>query len=292
MGQLNQRGGVCIPGAMATHEELTYDGESRADIPALVKQFRSGSLDVAQNAGATLTLIVMKSEEYMEAVAAQGDNITRTISGHLASGVEDLQHNAALLLGQLCRAGPSFRQAFAEDPVGVEALVYLVEQDRTGEAAGLMANVTWALRHFVMDERCNFSSEHRMRVLICLPSLLAATDNRVQTNANSLSWLLNQRSDVSFRRERSLAAIDALASLKTPTDVRTHKLQPASRRPAHSTSMLGAWKRKPAHSTTKLKDRKGKLAVQQLKYTTNEDRVAPSILTLATVAAVAQAAEG
>jgi len=184
----------------------------RIDVPALMTAIKSSDEVTAQNAGAMLGYYACNHEEHREAIAAQTENLIMPLAAHLISGKGGLVHNAALLLGQCLWSGTDFRQAFAKYRKGLQALITaLGDQD-----AGVVCNVTWALRHFVADGKCDMDTDLQQLTEQYLPTLLAHQDPRIQRNGLGLSQVLKQRQEhaVSIRRDKSMQAVQALTNIK------------------------------------------------------------------------------
>jgi len=160
-------------------------------------------------------------------VAAQMDNVTRTLSAHLRSSKTDLVHNAALLLGQLCRSGSEFRCDYAQDRVNVQCLLALLK--RKGDV-GLLCNTTFALRQLFADLHCQIHPEDRSALAAELPALVVHTDKRIQVNSAHLAFLVKQRPPPisTLSRDKSFQAVHALANLSTPTEAHASHILPGT----------------------------------------------------------------
>jgi len=184
----------------------------RIDVPSLMSAIKSQDEVNAQNAGAMMGYYACNHEEHREAIAAQTDNLIVPLTIHLASGKGGLVHNAALLLGQCLWSGTEFRQSFAQHRQGLEALIRALGD----EDAGVVCNVTWALRHFVADGKCQLHSDLHKLIESYIPRLLAHTDPRIQRNALGLGQVLQQRQALTtaIRRDKSMQAVQALTNIK------------------------------------------------------------------------------
>merc|ERR1711959_269403 len=97
----------------------------------------------------------------------------------------------------------------------MQTLVKLLDHK---EDAGLLCNVTWALRHLLADPECIISSEIRGCLASYLPSLLHHEDERIRANAHAISSALQHESNIrnvalTLRRDKSMAAVSALTEL-------------------------------------------------------------------------------
>jgi len=190
----------------------------RIDVPCLMRGLKSTDEVTAQNAGAMLGYHACSHEEHREAIAAQTENVIEPLTRHFASGNNGLIHNAALLLGQCLRTSTEFRQAFAQDQAGPRALVASLQDPD----AGVVANLTFAIRQLAGDECCHLSGEFLRLAAAALPTLLEHEDARIRQNAEGLSHLLRQRDidsqkATSLRRDKSMTAVQALANIAAPS---------------------------------------------------------------------------
>jgi len=192
---------------------MKLNPQARIDVPLLVRSLKSSDETVAQNAGGMLGYYACHNEEHREAIAAQQENVIEPLVAHLGAKKTGLVHNAALLLGQCLMFSTEFRQAFAaSDRRGPLALASALADADTG----LVCNVTWAIRHFVADEKCSLATEVRELLQRSLPSLVAHNDARIQKHAASLaSCLANRKAcETMVRRDSSMQAIQALTSIR------------------------------------------------------------------------------
>merc|ERR1711977_262644 len=163
-----------------------------------------------------LGVVSCRSEEYREAIAAQLESLHDTLVAHLASGESTLTHNAALLLGQCAACSSEFRQSFCKnEEKNMNTLVQLLGQK---DDAGLLCNVTWAVRHLVADPECIISSEIREHLASYLCRLLHHDDERIKANAHAIGSALQHEANIrnvalTLRRDKSMAAVSALTEL-------------------------------------------------------------------------------
>jgi len=203
--------------------------QQRVDVPLLLRAFKSSDLVTAQNGGAILGVVSCRSEEYREAIAAQLESLHDTLVAHLASGESTLTHNAALLLGQCAACSSEFRQSFCKnEEKNMNTLVQLLSQK---DDAGLLCNVTWAVRHLVADPECIISSEIREHLASYLCRLLHHDDERIKANAHAIGSALQHEANIrnvalTLRRDKSMAAVSALTELveESPHDSAVHAL--------------------------------------------------------------------
>jgi len=175
----------------------------------MVRSLRYGDEVTAQNAGAMLGFYACHNEEHREAIAAQLETIIEPLARHLSSGKNGLVHNAALLLGQCLMFSTEFRQTFATDSRGPRALILALGDPD----AGVLVNVTWAIRHFFSDERCKLSLQLVELAENSLPKLLAHQDARIKKHAAGLSMLVQQKKEA-LRRDNSMQAVKALTGMR------------------------------------------------------------------------------
>merc|ERR1712216_813639 len=178
---------------------------------------RSPDPVAAQNASGMLGY--MASDPDCCSAIARCDGVVEAVAAHLGSGVaptsRDMQHNAALLLGQLSRASVAFRRKFASNAKAMDALLSLLRLEDTDT----VVNVLWALRHLV-SEGLQRDTVIRATATASLKPLMESADERIVTSVEALQDVLRRpvpiQTDTSNSDEDEQAAVGLASILNTP----------------------------------------------------------------------------
>lgn len=159
-----------------------------------------------QNAAGVLAFLAISSSEGRKAIS-RVPGIAAALAHLIASHNVDLQHNAALLLGQLS-TGAEFRRAFGKQPNALSVLITRL----LSEDPDIQCNVAWALRQLVMDG-VHRETMVKARTSSSLRPLLSSEDERVKTNALALIEVLRRPPKIQTAVEQG--ALIGLASLSS-----------------------------------------------------------------------------
>jgi len=155
------------------------------NVKIMVEALTSDDMVKSQNAAGVLAYLAISSKDCLKAIS-RVDGIAEALALLIASENVDLQHNAALLLGQLS-TGVDFRRVLACQPNALSVLVArLMSPD-----ADIQCNVAWALRQLVLDG-VHRDSMIKLRTSSSLRPLLSSDDERVKANALALIEVLRR----------------------------------------------------------------------------------------------------
>merc|ERR1711939_8215 len=212
---------------------------------------RSPDPVAAQNASGMLGY--MASDPDCCSAIARCDGVVEAVAAHLGSGVaptsRDMQHNAALLLGQLSRASVAFRRKFASNAKAMDALLSLLRLEDTDT----VCNVLWALRHLV-SEGLQRDTVIRTTATTLLKPLMESDDERVVTSAEALQDVLRRpvpiqtdKNAASDEDEQAAAGLASILNTPPPTSSQTS--------PDSATEVAEANGAEPASSSSRRKHR-------------------------------------
>lgn len=139
-----------------------------------------------QNASGMLGFLASTRPDCCSAIA-RCDGVVEAVASHLGSASQDMQHNVALLLGQLARGSVAFRRSFSAHSEAMEALLSLLDC----EDSDTVCNILWGLRHLVV-EGIHRESAVRKRTAAIIKPLTQSTDERVATNAKAVADILHR----------------------------------------------------------------------------------------------------
>merc|ERR1712100_322264 len=172
----------------------------------MVQVLRGSDVSKTQNAAGVLAYLAISSAECRKAIS-RVNGIAEALALLISSDNVDLQHNAALLLGQLS-TGAEFRRSFAKQPHALSTLIARL----LSEDPDIQCNVAWALRQLVTDG-VHREAMIKARTSASLRPLLSSEDHRVKTNALALIEVL--RRPPKIQTEVEAGALVGLASLSS-----------------------------------------------------------------------------
>lgn len=178
------------------------------DVNVMVAALCGDDLVKCQNAAGVLAYLAISSKDCRKAISLV-DGVAEALAHLIASDNVDLQHNAALLLGQLS-TGADFRGIFASQPNALPTLIARL----TSEDPDIQCNVAWALRQLVMDGS-HREAMIKARTASSLRPLLSSPDERVKTNAHALIEILRRPPKIQTDTNREQGALVGLASLSS-----------------------------------------------------------------------------
>jgi len=176
------------------------------NVERMVAVLTGGDETKTQNAAGVLAYLAISSAECRKAIS-RVDGIAEALAQLIASHNVDLQHNAALLLGQLS-TGAEFRRVFVKQPNALSILIARL----LSEDPDIQCNVAWALRQLVTDG-VHRDAMIRARTSSSLRPLLSSDDERVKTNALALIEVLRRPPKIQTVVEQG--ALIGLASLSS-----------------------------------------------------------------------------
>eukprot|EP00656_Telonema_subtile_P058593 TRINITY_DN996_c0_g1_i2.p1 TRINITY_DN996_c0_g1~~TRINITY_DN996_c0_g1_i2.p1 ORF type:complete len:279 (-),score=68.21 TRINITY_DN996_c0_g1_i2:230-1066(-) len=222
---------------------------SLPDVKLMVEALCGEDVTKAQNAAGVLAYFAISSTECRKAISLV-DGVAEALARLIASENVDLQHNAALLLGQLA-TGPQFRRVFGEQPRALEVLVTRL----LSEDPDIQCNVAWALRQLVIDS-VHRETMIKARTAACLRPLLTSQDERVKTNAVELITVLrkppNPKPEQS-KASKEQGALVGLASLSAASGSKGFSQVSTGKAPGPDTQRKRAKAATPKGSTKKSK---------------------------------------
>lgn len=179
-----------------------------------VKVFTMSTDPVAkQNSSGMLGYLASTRPDFCSMIA-RSEGVGEAVEEQLAPNCShDMQHNAALLLGQLARASVAFRRRFAGRAQGMASLVSLLICSDTDT----VCNTLWALRSLV-EEGTHRDPLVRRQTAAMLKPLTKSPDARVVVNAEALCHMLRRPCPIDTTSDvDDEAAVLSLASiLHTP----------------------------------------------------------------------------
>merc|ERR1712166_1334814 len=185
------------------------------NVKLMVEALTSDDMVKSQNAAGVLAYLAMSSKDCLKAIS-DVDGIAEALAWLIASENVDLQHNAALLLGQLS-TGVEFRRVLGKQPNALSVLV----QRLMSPDADIQCNVAWALRQLVLDG-VHREAMIKLRTSSSLRPLLSSDDERVKTNALALIEVLRRppriQTDSPLLEGRALVGLASLSSAKQASD--------------------------------------------------------------------------
>jgi len=185
------------------------------NVKLMVEALTSDDMVKSQNAAGVLAYLAMSSKDCLKAIS-DVDGIAEALAWLIASENVDLQHNAALLLGQLS-TGVEFRRVLGKQP---NALSFLVQRLMSPDA-DIQCNVAWALRQLVLDG-VHREAMIKLRTSSSLRPLLSSDDERVKTNALALIEVLRRppriQTDSPLLEGRALVGLASLSSAGSASD--------------------------------------------------------------------------
>lgn len=174
---------------------------------------RSSDPIAKQNASGMLGYLASSRPDFCSMIA-RSEGIVEAVEEQLAPNCShDMQHNAALLLGQLARASVAFRRRFAGRTQAMASLVSLLVCKDTDT----VCNTLWALRSLV-EEGTHRDPVVRRQTAAMLKPLTKSPDPRVVINAEALCQTLRRPCPIDTTTDvDDEAAVLSLASiLHTP----------------------------------------------------------------------------
>lgn len=178
------------------------------DVKLMVVALRGDDMVKSQNAAGVLAYLAISSKECRKAISMV-DGVAEALAQLIASENVGLQHNAALLLGQLS-TGADFRRIFASQPNALSTLINRL----TSDDPDIQCNVAWALRQLVADGT-HREAMIKARTASSLRPLLSSTDERVKTNALALIEVLRRPPKIQTDASKEQGALVGLASLSS-----------------------------------------------------------------------------
>jgi len=176
------------------------------NVDRMVEVLRGSDVSKTQNAAGVLAYLAISSPDCRKAIS-RVDGIAEALAHLISSENVDLQHNAALLLGQLS-TGADFRRSFGKQPNALSTLIARL----LSEDPDIQCNVAWALRQLVTDG-VHREAMIKARTSASLRPLLSSDDDRVKTNALALIEVL--RRPPKIQTEVEAGALVGLASLSS-----------------------------------------------------------------------------
>lgn len=184
-------------------------GPAVPDVDVMVQALCGQNMTKSQNAAGVLAYLALSSKECRQAISKVA-GVAEALARLVASPNVDLQHNAALLLGQLS-TGAEFRQVFGQQ---LNALPVLISR-LTSEDTDIQCNVAWALRQLVTDS-VHRDTMIKSRTASTLRPLLSSQDDRVKTNAQALIAALRRPPQITTdKNSKEQGALVGLASLSS-----------------------------------------------------------------------------
>jgi hypothetical protein len=185
------------------------------NVKLMVEALTSDDTVKSQNAAGVLAYLAMSSKDCLKAIS-RVDGIAEALAWLIASENVDLQHNAALLLGQLS-TDVEFRRVLGKQPNALSVLV----QRLMSPDADIQCNVAWALRQLVLDG-VHRDAMIKLRTSSSLRPLLSSDDERVKTNALALIEVLRRppriQTDSPVLEGRALVGLASLSSAGSASD--------------------------------------------------------------------------
>jgi len=282
-----------MAGELAGRNEVCMEQAVEVFVSKLSTSCGSQSPDAIakQNAGGMLGYLASTNPECCSKIA-RSTGVVEAVAEQLAGASPDMQHNAALLLGQLARGSVAFRRRFAADVKAMDALVSLMQcgEDDT------VCNSLWALRSLVV-EGTHQDPVVRQRTAAALKPLLGSADPRVATNAKALGEILRRPCPIDTHRDvddEAAAGLALILHTPPPSEApRVHTLEPGSPSSGRSKRTRGANVREGERKSKRITKRR------ELQGESNEDEDANSVHKenvdaprLCALASLIQAAEG
>lgn len=199
------------------------------DVNPMVEALCGTDVTKAQNAAGVLAYFAISSKECRKAISMV-DGVAEALAHLIASENVDLQHNAALLLGQLA-TGSHFRRVFGQQPNALPVLITRL----ASEDPDIQCNVAWALRQLVLDG-VHRATMIQARTAASLRPLLTSSDERVKTNALELVAVLRRPPQIETKANREQGALVGLASLNSAGSAASERFSEDEQKRASSTT--------------------------------------------------------